>query len=58
MKKLEALIGPDAIDGVVEMLEQRNISNLTITDVAAKDPAALTSKRIAGMHTPSTRIPR
>jgi len=37
MKKLEALIGPDAIDRVVEMLEQQNISNLVITDVAAKD---------------------
>jgi nitrogen regulatory protein PII len=37
MKKLEALIGPDALDRVVEMLEQRNISNLMISDVAAKD---------------------
>jgi nitrogen regulatory protein PII len=37
MKKLEALIGPDALDRVVEMLEQRNISNLIISDVAAKD---------------------
>ncbi len=37
MKKLEALIGPDAINRVIEMLEQQNISNLIITDVAAKD---------------------
>jgi nitrogen regulatory protein P-II 1 len=36
MKKLEAVIGPDAIDRVVEMLEQRNISNLIITHVTAK----------------------
>jgi nitrogen regulatory protein PII len=37
MEKLEALIAPDAIDRVVEMLEQQNVSDLVITDVAARD---------------------
>ena len=37
MKKIEAIISPNALDHVVELLHQQDISNFIISDITARD---------------------